>query len=63
MRVRVELIVDVDPVAWRLLYGDELTGAALREDVRAYTAAQAQDSSAADEGAIRMVELVLRRPA
>lgn len=52
-RIRVVLAVDVDPEAWREVYGLEAPD--LADDVRSYVAQTMRDSGAADEKAITWV--------
>ena len=50
MKVRVTLVVEVDPETWEMIYG---TGRKeLRDDVKQYALGQLQQSAAADEGGI-----------
>ena len=48
MKVRVTLSLEVDPAAWRDLYGAD----DIRADVQRYVANQVAQSAAADAGAI-----------
>lgn len=56
MKVKVELLVEVDVPAWELTYGVPRTK--MRDDVKQYALQQLQGSAAADERCITDVALV-----
>lgn len=63
MKIRVSMMVDVDPTTWAATYGEGLRANGrvdvdkLRDNVRSYVVGGVSDSAAALEGAIRNVEL------
>lgn len=55
MRVKIELTVEVNTVAWAETYGVEFNRAAIRQDVKSYVAGLIDDSAAASECELKVV--------
>lgn len=49
MRIRVELVIEVDPESWDRTYGNGARRSDVREDVREYVLDAIQQSAAAQE--------------
>lgn len=63
IKIAVPLVLEVDPEAWGLSYGNCDTVAELREAVTEYTLNQITVSAAAYEGAVTGVRLRARKAA
>jgi hypothetical protein len=53
MKLKISLVVQVDPKAWQEIYG--IDSESVRDDVRAYVLNQISQSAAAEEGGITSV--------